>query len=217
MKKLNLLPLLFLGTLTIPSIILAENVSLSATAEVMSNYIYRGMSQSDDKASAKVGVNAYYNGFYAGGTAQTVDFGSDDEFELDYYAGYTNSLGKVTYDLNYFVTNYDGSTDSSEEVALGLSAEVLEGLTLGATYAKGIDKAPDNLNVKASYDVNVAVLNLDYNDYDTLGKATTFGISKAFDVSKYKLNTALNYTSFSTENTFVEEQDNLYLVLGLAF
>ncbi len=156
----------------VPSIIFAESVSLSGTAELMSNYIYRGMSQSDDKGSAKIGVNAYYNGFYAGGTAQSVDFGGDDNFELDYYAGYTNILGMVTYDLNYFVTNYDGSTDSSEEVALGLSAQVLESFTLGATYAKGIDKAPDNLNVKASYDMR---FNSKYQGLKTSSKYGTMG------------------------------------------
>jgi hypothetical protein len=41
---------------------------------------------------------------------------------------------------------------------------VTEGLTLGATYAKGLDKAPDNLNVKVSYEIKIAILNLDYND-----------------------------------------------------
>lgn len=201
----------------LPSLIFAEDVSLSASVDIMSNYVYRGMSQSDDKGSAKVGLNSYYNGFYAIATAQTVDFGTDDGFELDYCIGYSNVWGIITYDLNYFVTNYDGSSDSSKELALGLSTEVVQGLTLGATYAKGIDEAPDNLNFKVGYNFEIANLNLDYNDYDTLGQAITLGISKGLDVSGYSVNTALNYTNFSTDSTFIQNQNNLYLVIGVSF
>ena len=53
--------------------------------------------------------------------------------------------------------------------------------------------------------------------YDTIGQATTFGISKAFDVSGYTVNTALNYTSFSSDSAFIEEQESLYLVVGVGF
>jgi hypothetical protein len=53
--------------------------------------------------------------------------------------------------------------------------------------------------------------------YDIIGQATTFGISKAFDVSGYTVNTALNYTSFSSDSAFIEEQESLYLVVGVGF
>jgi len=85
-KKLNLIPILLLGSLSIPSAIQAEGIAVSGNVGVMSNYIYRGMTQSNDKVSVKAGVNTFYNGFYAGATVLTVDFGTDDDFEIDYFA-----------------------------------------------------------------------------------------------------------------------------------
>lgn len=219
MKKLNLITILLLGTLSIPSAIQAEELALSGNVGIMSNYIYRGMTQTNDKASVKAGVNAFYNGFYAGATVLTVDFGTDDDFELDYFAGYTNQLGIFTYDMNVFVTSYDGSTDHSTEVALGVSwpCQVINDLTLGATYAKGIDEAPDNFNIKASYDLKIATVEADYNDYDSVGRSATIGVSKSFQMTGYAINTVLKYTSFTSDNSYIEDQDNLYLIAELTF
>ncbi len=219
MKKLNLLPILLLGTFSITSATQAEDIALSGNVGIMSNYIYRGMTQTNDKASVKAGVNAFYNGFYAGASVLTVEFGTDDDFEIDYFAGYTNSLGIFTYDMNVFITSYDGSTDHSTEVTLGVSwpCQVVDDLTLGATYSKGIDEAPDNINVKASYDLKVATVEADYNDYDTVGKAATIGVSKSFQMTGYAINTALKYTSFSSDSPYIEDQDHLYLTAELTF
>jgi len=218
-KKLNLLPILLLGTFSITSATQAEDIALSGNVGIMSNYIYRGMTQTNDKASVKAGVNAFYNGFYAGASVLTVEFGTDDDFEIDYFAGYTNSLGIFTYDMNVFITSYDGSTDHSTEVTLGVSwpCQVVDNLTLGATYAKGIDEAPDNFNIKASYDLKVATVEADYNHYDTVGKAATIGVSKSFQMTGYAINTALKYTSFSSDSPYIEDQDHLYLTAELTF
>ena len=219
MKKLNLVPILLLGTFSMPSVMQAEGLALSGNVGVMSNYIYRGMTQSNDNVSVKAGVNAFYNGFYAGATVLTVDFDTDDNFEIDYFAGYSNQLGIFTYDMNVFVTSYDGSTDHSTEVALAVSwpCQVVDDLTLGATYAKGIDEAPDNFNVKASYDLKVAIVDADYNHYDTIGKAATIGVSKSFQMTGYTINTALKYTSFSSDSPYIEDQDHLYLTAEMTF
>lgn len=217
MKKFNFITVLLLGSFS--STLSAEGVALSGNVGVMSNYIYRGMSQSNDKISVKAGIDAFYNGFYAGATALTIDFETDDDFELDYYAGYTNLLGIFTYDINLFITSYDGSSKQSEEVALGLSwpCQVINDLILGATYAKGIDDAPNNLNLKASYDLKIATLDMDYNDYDTVGKASTIGLSKPFNLDGHTINTALNYTNFRTDSAFIKDQDNLYLTAVMSF
>jgi len=155
----------------------------------------------------------------AGAAVLTVDFGTDDDFEIDYFAGYTNSLGIFTYDMNVFVVSYDGSTDQATEIALGLSwpCKVIDDMTLGVTYAKGIDKAPDNSNVKASYNINIATLDTDYNDYDTVGKDATIGISKSFQITRYTINTAVKYTNFSSDNLYIKDQDHLYLTVEMIF
>jgi len=218
-KKLNLIPILVLGAFSMPSDIQAEELAVSGNVGVMSNYIYRGMTQTNDKASVKASLNAFYNGFYAGTAILTVDFGTDDDFEIDYFAGYTNSLGIFTYDMNVFVTSYNESTNHSTEVALGVSwpCQIIDDLTLGATYSKGFDEAPDNINVKASYDLHIATVKVDYNDWDTVGKAATIGVSKSFQMTGYAFNTALKYTSFSSDSLHIENQNNLYLTAEMTF
>ncbi len=112
-----------------------------------------------------------------------------------------------------------GSTSHFTEVALGVSwpCQIIDDLTLGITYGKGIDDAPDNFNIKASYDLKVATIEADYNDYDTMGKAMTIGISKSFQMSKYTINTVLKYTGFSSDSFYIEDQNNLYLTAALTF
>ena len=51
MKKLNLIPILLLGSLSIPSSIQAEGLAISGNVGIMSNYIYRGMTQTNDKVA----------------------------------------------------------------------------------------------------------------------------------------------------------------------
>ncbi|RLA67729.1 MAG: hypothetical protein DRQ78_02170 [Epsilonproteobacteria bacterium] len=64
MKKLNLIPILLLETVIMSSVIQAEEVAINGNVGVMSNYIYRGMTQTNDKASVNTGINIFYNGFY---------------------------------------------------------------------------------------------------------------------------------------------------------
>ena len=104
-------------------------------------------------------------------------------------------------------------------MALGVSwpCHIVDNLTLGVTYAKGIDEAPDNFNLIASYDLKVAIVDAEYNHYDALGKAATIGVSKSFQMTGYAINTALRYTSFSSDSPFIEDQDHLYLTAELTF
>jgi len=88
---------------------------------------------------------------------------------------------------------------------------------LGLTYAKGIDEAPDNINVKASYALKTATLEAEYNDYDTVGKATTIGVSKSFQMTEYMINAAVKYTNFSSDTPYIENQNHLYITAEITF
>lgn len=74
-------------------------------AAVASNYVFRGMSQSDDRPSASVGVDWLGDaGIYAGGNAISLDEGA----ELDAYAGYTRRFGPFTFDAGANAYEYSG-------------------------------------------------------------------------------------------------------------
>jgi uncharacterized protein (TIGR02001 family) len=70
---------------------------------IASNYVFRGVSWSDERASASGGVDwQHASGIYAGGSVTTLHQG----VELDGYAGYTRRLGVFTLDLGASAYDY---------------------------------------------------------------------------------------------------------------
>ena len=78
--------------------------SLSANIGVVSNYLWRGITQTDDKPAIQGGLDySHSSGFYAGTWLSNVDFNLDENnpsAEVDLYLGYTNSIVEdLTYSL----------------------------------------------------------------------------------------------------------------------
>jgi len=84
---------------------------LSANAAVTNNYIWRGVTQTDDQAAVSGGIdfNAK-SGFYAGAWASNVKYGSATS-ELDLYAGYGFSVNDFTFDVGYLNYGYPAGED----------------------------------------------------------------------------------------------------------
>ncbi|WP_322521461.1 TorF family putative porin [Guyparkeria halophila] len=100
---------LSLSALTLPSVAAAE---VSANAGVVSNYFFRGVTQTDDGAAVQGGLDyGHESGFYAGTWASTVDFGDGTSYELDLYAGYGGSIGDLGYDVGYIYYAYPDGDD----------------------------------------------------------------------------------------------------------
>ncbi len=91
---------------------------LSANVGVVSQYIFRGVVQTDT-ASASAGVDYETGGFYIG--AWTADV--QDGLEIDVYGGYGNELDNgFGYSVGFTTYQYTGDFDTSyNEVNLGLS------------------------------------------------------------------------------------------------
>ncbi|MBY6190661.1 TorF family putative porin [Microbulbifer agarilyticus] len=93
--------------------------SFSANVGVVTDYRFRGISQSDSNPAVQAGVDLDLgNGFYAGTWASQVDFayGADEtDFEQDFYGGYAGeTAGGVGYDVGYIYYAYHGS-DQDED------------------------------------------------------------------------------------------------------
>lgn len=113
--------------------------SLSANLGVVSDYKFRGVSQSDTGPAIQGGVDLDMgNGFYLGTWASQVDFayGSDEtDFEQDFYGGYAGeTAGGVGYDVGYIYYAYHGSNQDEDyqEVYGNLS---FGDLSLGFAYS----------------------------------------------------------------------------------
>lgn len=94
----------------VASVLASSAFALPAQAEmtgnigVSNNYLWRGVTQTEDQASVSGGLDySHASGLYAGTWASNVNFGdetSDDNgYELDLYAGYAGEAGAVGYDL----------------------------------------------------------------------------------------------------------------------
>lgn len=84
-----------------------------------SNYLWRGVTQTNDAVAIQGGIDySHDSGFYAGTWASNVDFGNDTSYELDLYAGYGGSItDDLSYDFGYLYYAYpdaEGSIDFGE-------------------------------------------------------------------------------------------------------
>ena len=113
-----------------------DKFSWSVTGTGTSDYVFRGVSQTDNDPTVQGSIDAAYGMFYAGIWASGLDFGDDADIEVDYYAGITPTWGPLSFDLGFIYYDYPGySVDDFEilELKAGVSGEVQKGLTAGAT------------------------------------------------------------------------------------
>jgi len=84
---------------------------LSANAAVTNNYIWRGVTQTDDQAAVSGGIdfNAK-SGFYAGAWVSNVKYGTANS-ELDLYVGYGFEVGEFTFDVGFLNYGYPAGDD----------------------------------------------------------------------------------------------------------
>lgn len=103
--------------LAAPAAAFAGDTAVSYNVGVTSDYIWRGVSQSDEGPAVFAGADLSAGTLYAGIWASSVDFGHSAFFfdtgadvEVDIYAGWKPSLGPVTFDLGVLAYNYPGAT-----------------------------------------------------------------------------------------------------------
>jgi uncharacterized protein (TIGR02001 family) len=102
------------------------NAEVTANIGVTSNYVWRGVTQTDDGAAVSGGIDyAHDSGFYLGTWASNIKWGTDmpSGAEVDFYGGFANEYNEFGYDLGliyyyYPASDYDDS-DFSEIYASG--------------------------------------------------------------------------------------------------
>src|SRR5215510_3893871 len=83
----------------------AANAEVSASVALTSDYVFRGVTQTDNGAAIQGSFDWSNDQFYAGVWGSNVNFGatSPDEtvsMELDAYVGWTPSTGPINWDLS---------------------------------------------------------------------------------------------------------------------
>jgi uncharacterized protein (TIGR02001 family) len=112
MKKSNLLNSLVLAALAVPGLAMAEDSPFSSNVSLVSNYLYRGVTQTGDRGAIQGGFDyAHPSGFYAGAWGSNISWlgGTGSSLELDTYAGYSAGFATdFTYNVGVLRYNYSG-------------------------------------------------------------------------------------------------------------
>jgi uncharacterized protein (TIGR02001 family) len=100
-----------LSAVAVPSIALAADSSLAFNAGVVTDYRYRGLSQSRLQPALQGGVDFTAGAFYLGAWASTIkwikDSNGDANLEIDIYGGYKGEISKgVAYDIGALAYQY---------------------------------------------------------------------------------------------------------------
>jgi uncharacterized protein (TIGR02001 family) len=184
--------LLVVGLLSLPAF-----ANVSANVTFSSDYIWRGMTQTDGPAMSGGFDFESENGFYAGIWGSNVNFNDGAGSELDYYFGYGFEVGNVGIDLGYVAFDYPQNSTGLdfEEIVIGLSMG-----DLGLTFALGQDSAPDYTEISYTF----GDVGLSYGEYDDYGN--NFGISYDFECGTYDC--GIGYSDFS-DNGYGADEDAL--------
>lgn len=223
MMKLTFAAATAMAALFTASAASAQELDVSANVGVVSDYVFRGFSQTDSNPALQGGVDATYGGFYAGVWASNVDFGDDTDAEVDIYGGYRTEAGGFALDfgvVNYFYVNAPDATDYDYLEVKAAASRAIGPATVGvAAYFSpdffGLDEEATYLEANAAFTpvdsltVSGAVGKqwLDVNDdYTTwnIGAAYAFGESVALDV---------RYHDTDVDGTLSEDR----YVVGLKF
>ncbi len=134
---------------------LAPAAALAGTSgniALTSDYVFRGVSQTNEEPALQGGVEyAHDSGFYAGAWGSSISWLSDipgdisSNLELDGYLGYRGSAGETfAYDVGVLTYWYPGdfpdgfSRADTTEVYLGGTLTPVEDLSLGLKYSYAV-------------------------------------------------------------------------------
>ena len=120
MRKTALFTALLGASLALPIAALAEEAaapasphSVSYNIGLFSQYVWRGMTQTDESLALQGGIDyAHASGFYAGAWASNVSWTTDFDYmdsnslEIDLYGGYANTIGDIGIGYNVGVLQY---------------------------------------------------------------------------------------------------------------
>jgi uncharacterized protein (TIGR02001 family) len=134
MKKSLLALSLALAAAALPT---ASFADVAFNVGAVTDYRYRGISQTRLKPALQGGVDFSASGFYVGAWASTIkwidDFGGDAKVEIDVYGGYKGEISKdLTYDvgvLTYYYPNNDLNPSAN-------TTELYGALTFGPATVK---------------------------------------------------------------------------------
>ena len=236
MKRSTLALALVLAVPVLPSIAHAQ---LAFNVGAVSDYRYRGISQTRVKPTLQGGVDYSAGGLYVGAWASGIkwikDFGGDTSYELDLYGGYKGELAKdLTYDVGVLTYQYPSNGfDPSAN-----TTEIYGALTYGPatlkyshavtdTFANPDSKNSYYLDLSAGFDVGgfTVTPHIGYQKisgpFSSVASYTDYALTVSKDYSGFLVSLALVGTdadkAFYSSPVNGKELGKAGLVLGVKY
>ena len=192
----------------------ASAVEISGNVGLSSDYIWRGMTQTNGDAAINGGFDlATDNGFYFGTWSSNAGgAGSDYSMELDVYLGFSGEMGNenMSYDIGYISVIYPGDDSSDfEEAYIGFN---IYGLSI--LYSSGQDSSPDYSEIGYSVDAGPGSFGVSYGEYEDTGDNTLIGYD--WGIGNFSL--GFYYYDFEAKaGSGNADDDGAYIALGTSF
>ena len=170
----------------------APDYTLSFNVGAVTDYRYRGISQSRNKPAVQGGIDfAHSSGFYLGTWASSIkwikDGGGNASAEIDVYGGYKGTAGAIGYDIGILTYQYP-----SHNLAISPNTTEIYGAGTYGPVTLKYSHATTNLfgfgNSKNSY-------YLDLSAFFDLGNG--WSVTPHIGYQKVKNNSASSYTDYA--------------------
>jgi uncharacterized protein (TIGR02001 family) len=181
------------------AVLAASSFSQVATAEISanvaatSNYLWRGLEQTNGAAAVSGGIDyATESGFYAGTWASNASWG-DMKTEVDLYFGFGGDISNsVSYDVGYIYFAYPDSVSDENDFSEIYASISASGFTFGVAVLADSEAGGDGVefgdSIYANLDYGIALdsgaeVGLHIGDYsgDFSTDSTDIGISVSKD------------------------------------
>ena len=195
----------------------AAMAELTGNIGVMSNYLWRGVTQTSDTAAVSGGLDySHKSGAYAGTwVAEVSPLATESgQYEMDLYAGYAAEAGDISYDVGIIKYVYpidDGGTVQVDADFAELYASVGFGpatVYVASTFAKEGDPQNEKdlyFSVSADFEVSGLAMSALYGDYNFDDPAGT-------DYSHYSLSLSKDDFTFAFEQNDITGDDDMQFV-----
>jgi uncharacterized protein (TIGR02001 family) len=116
MKALNTTLLAAVATIALGGMAQAEDApTVTFNVGVASDYVFRGISQTDEAGQLFGGADVAYGKAYGGIWLSNVDFNNGTNMEYDLYAGYKPQVGPVAMDVGVIYYGYANKPSGADE------------------------------------------------------------------------------------------------------
>jgi len=189
-----------------------DPITISGGADVVSDYRFRGFSQTNEEATIQGWFQVDVEGFYIGTWGSGIGFGNGTE--IDIYGGYSTSFGGVGVDIGATAYLYPGVTDSTIlEPYFNLSTD------LGpASLSAGIAWAPagqDSLGgdsaiyLQAGLDIGIPSTPLTLSGHIGYAESDSFLGGSDGEVLDYSIGVSASYSALTFGVAYIDTDEEI--------